>query len=376
MSLRVQATPFHMRAATFNRGNAWVARNGWTLSNVYSSVHEEVLAARSAVVLADITWRWRVTIEGPQVANFLARLATKNLAALSPGMATKALWLTDGGAVRGAGLFARFGREAFALAASAPDADWLAKGAALFGVTVRDISCEQGGLAIVGPYVVQVLRAAGLDCDLEPLGFRRLFWRGLDVTLSRWGEHEGYEIWCATDDGALVWDRLMKAGVDYGIMPAGLSAMDVLDIEAGILRPVRDFVAASETHACDPTAMSLNLETLIDTQYRDFNGRAAWAAVRDRETHVIAGIEIESETPAPYTPLQRTGAVVGHTLTSVYSPSLGRAIALAKVEKSAAASGTRLSLTLPPCAEVPEFRTVRACVSDLPFLPAPQQAAI
>ncbi|HET7334447.1 MAG TPA: glycine cleavage T C-terminal barrel domain-containing protein [Rhizomicrobium sp.] len=374
MTLGVMATPFHMRGAAFNRGNAWATRNGWTLSRVYSSVEDEALAARSAVVLSDITWRWRVTIEGAQAANFLSRLATKNLAELSPGMAAKALWLTDGGAVRGAGLFARFGREAFALAASAPDTDWIAQSAALFGVTVRDISPEQGGLAIIGPYAAHVLRAAGLACDLAPLAFRKLFWRGLDITLSRWGEHEGYEIWCAADDGLLVWDRLMKAGGGYGIVPAGLDAMDVLDIEAGILRPGRDYKAASDTHACAPTPMSLGLETLIDAERGGFNGRAAWAATRKNETHILAGIEIESETPAAHTPLQCAGAVVGHTLTSVFSPALRRAIALARIEKSAAAVGTQLSLTLAPCAQRPEFRTVHAYVAEMPFLPTPQMA--
>lgn len=374
MSLSVYATPFHMRAAAFNRGNVWMARNGWTLSAVYSSICEEALAARSAVVLSDITWRWRVTIEGAQAANFLARLATKNLAELSPGMAAKALWLTDGGAVRGAGLFARFGREAFALAASAPDLDWLVQGAAFFDVTVRDISAEQGGLAIIGPFATQVLRAAGLDWDLAPLAFRRLFWRGLDVTVSRWGEHGGYEIWCAADDGALVWDRLMKAGAGYGIMPAGLRAMDVLDMEGGILRPGRDYAAAVEPYAREPTATSLNLELLIDTKHSSFNGYASWAETRECETHTIAGIEIESERPAAYTPLQYDGTVVGHTLVSVYSPALRRAIALAKIEKSAAKPGTRLSLTLSPCSSAPEFRTVHACVSELPFLSIPQTA--
>lgn len=374
MIFGVKATPFHMRGAAFNRGNAWTTRNGWTLSRVYSSVEGEALAARSAVVMSDITWRWRVTIEGPQAANFLSRLATKSLAELSPGVAAKALWLADGGAVRGAGLFARFGREAYALAASAPDADWLAQGAALFGVTVRDISAEQGGLAIVGPYAAHVLRAAGLACDLAPLAFRKLFWRGLDITLSRWGEHEGYEIWCAAEDGPLVWDRLMKAGDGYGIVPAGLGAMDVLDIEAGILRPGRDYKAASDTHACAPTPMSLGLETLIDTEHGGFNGRAAWTAARENETYVLAGIEIESDTPAAHTPLQCAGVMVGHTLASVYSPALRRAIALAKVEKSAATTGTRLSLTLAPCAQVPEFRTVHAYVAEMPFLPAPQTA--
>ena len=71
------------------------------------------------------------------------------------------------------------------------------------------------------------LKAAELDADLEPLAFRKLSWRGIEVTVSRWGEHGGFEIWCAPDDGVLVWDRLMRAGAAYGIVPAGVSAIDL-----------------------------------------------------------------------------------------------------------------------------------------------------
>jgi hypothetical protein len=53
--------------------------------------------------------------------------------------------------VRGAGVIARYGRESFLLAASAPDLDWIAEAAAAYDVKLRDMN-DEGGLAIVGPY--------------------------------------------------------------------------------------------------------------------------------------------------------------------------------------------------------------------------------
>jgi aminomethyltransferase len=369
----LRATPFHVRSAALNRDNAWRNRAGFSLAASYGDISGEALAARMRVALADISWRWRVMLEGARAGEFLSRLLTRDTASLAPGTALKALWLGDAGGVRGAGAVARFGRDSFQLISAARDAEWLAQAAALFSIVPRDVS--EGGLAIVGPYARATLTAAGLDADLEPLAFRKRFWRGLDVTLSRWGEHGGYELWCKPDDGIVVWDRLMRAGAAFGIQPAGLAAMDLLDIEAGVARPERDYAPARDAFAESPTPRALGLEKLIDENHKSFNGRAAWLAAREKETMTLAGIEIDGDVPAPFSPLIRDGRAVGHAMTSAYSPSLRRAIALARIELASAAPGTALLVMLAPTLEIPEIRTVPARVAALPFLPAPDQIA-
>lgn len=364
----LRATPFHARAAAANRRNAWVVRNGVTLSADYGDVATEALYARLNVAVADISWRWRVMLEGPRAAKFLSRLVTRDAAELSPGMSLKALWLSDGGGVRGAGVVARHGRDSFQLIASAPDAEWIAAAADFFDVKFRDVSAETGGLAIVGRFARTTLEEAELAADIAPLAFRKLSWRGIDIALSRFGEHGGYEIWCAPDDGLLVWDRIMQAGRRFAIVPAGVAAMEVLDCEAGIARPQRDYVPARDGEADAPSPRALGLEKLIDAGHSRFNGCAAWLAACERETKTLAGVEISADTPAPFTPLLRDGAQIGHTLQSVYSPALRRAIALASVDIKSASPGTVLSLTLPPSMEVPELRKASARIVELPFL--------
>ena len=150
--MTLRATPFHARAADANRHNVWLSRNGVTLAERYDDVAEEALAARLNVVIADISWRWRVMLEGPTVEAFLSKLVTRDAAALAPGASFKALWLSDAGGVRGAGVVARLGRETFQLTASAPDRDWIASAAATMHVQMRDVSHESGGLAVIGPY--------------------------------------------------------------------------------------------------------------------------------------------------------------------------------------------------------------------------------
>ncbi|MDE2072574.1 MAG: aminomethyltransferase family protein [Alphaproteobacteria bacterium] len=372
----VRATPFHTRAAAANEGNAWVARNGATLARQYADARDEVLAARFRVGLIDISWRWRLMLEGTRAAECLSQVMTRDVSALAPGEALKALWLGDDGRVRGAGVAARFGKERFVLISAQSDAPWIEAAARRFAVAVCQISEAEGGLALVGPYAAATLERAGLDSALEPGRFRKLFWRGQEVTLSRFGEHGGYEIWCAADDGILLWDRLMRAGEPFGIEPLGMIAADALDLETGIARPGRDWRSPQpgRNHGFSPLA--LGLESLIDENHTLFNGRAMWLAGRDGETRRLAGIQIDGETPAPYTPLMRSGAAIGQTLSSAYSPALRRAIALALVDVSAAAPGTELKLTLSPSLEVPEFREAAVRVTALPFLPAPEPAVL
>ncbi len=368
----VQATPFHVRAAQMNRDNAWISRNGFTLCAAYDDCADEALAARTRVGIADISWRWRMAIEGGRAVEFLSRLLTRDPSALEPGNSAKALWLSDAGGVRGAGALARFGRESFQLVSVARDGDWIAQAASAFAIIPRVVA-DEGGLAIVGPYARATLLAAGLDADLAPLAFRKLFWRGLDVMLSRWGEHGGYELWCKADDGIAVWDRLMRAGAAFGLAPVGVAAMDLFDIEAGIARPGRDYAAARDPFATMPSPLALGLETLVDESHKGFNGREAWLRARLLEKRRLVGIAFDGEVPAPFTPLARDGKAVGHTMSSVFSPALRHAVALAQVDIGAVQPGTVLSLTLPPTRDVPELRAASARVASLPFLKASEQ---
>lgn len=364
----IRATPFHARTAAGNPVNRWIARNGFTLAQDYGDAQAEALAARANVVLADISWRWRVLLEGANASECLSRLMTKNVAPLLPGQSLKALWLNDGGAVRGAGVVARFASDQFLLASAATDSAWFAEAARQFGVSIGDVTQEEGGLALIGPYAETVLKACGLDVDVAPLNFRKLFWRGLDLTVSRWGEQDGYEIWCKGDDCLVLWDRLMRAGAPFGIRPAGAAALDILDIEAGVPRPERDYRPAVDGFAATPSPASLGLESLIEDAHEVFNGRAAWQVARSSENAALVGIEIDSEISASFTPLTHSGKVVGHTLTSVHSPVLRRAIGLAQIEKSFAVPGAEFSLPLPMSLERPVPQSALARVTSLPFV--------
>jgi aminomethyltransferase len=345
---RLRATPFHARVAEANRFNLWENRGGFTLA---SGDPQEALAARFGAVLGDVSWHGRASICGPRAGEFVSCLLTRDASRLRPGEALKALWLNDAGGVRGIGTIARLGPESFVLVSAVEDLRWIADAAALYNVTVRDVTEEEGVLTLLGPAAGKLLAAAGLPADLGALALRKYFWRGLDITLSRLSD--GYELWCAPDDALIVWDRIVKAGRSFALCLAGQGALDTLDLESGIVRPDRDFAPARDGFSPEPSPGSLGLGGLVDRDHV-FNGRAGGPE------KVLAGILLDSETPAPQTVLMRGGHVVGRTLGSLLSPALRRAIALAALDADTAAPRTALTAAGVTC------RT-----TALPFLPIP-----
>lgn len=362
----VGTTPFHERSAAANRGNLWCARNGVSVAESYDDLDTEVLAARTSALLTDVSWHWRVRLEGARAGDFLARLSTRDVRLLLPGEAARALWLADGGGVRGEGVIARESANSFLLTSSCEDREWIAAGAHIFNVTITDLSSITGALAIIGPCAQAVLAAAGLGHAPALLAFRKVSWRTDELVISHFGA--GIELCCSAGNALPLWDQLVQAGAAFGFAPSGVLALDILNVEAGLPQPALDYAPARTAAAEKPSPRSLGLDALIDEQNRQFNGRKGLLTA-EAEPRVLMGLEIEALSPAPHTPVMSGERIIGRTLNSVYSPMLRRAIALAQIEKESAKLGLPVWLALAPARERPDFTRVRASLVRLPFLP-------
>jgi aminomethyltransferase len=365
MSL-LRLTPFHECSAAANRGNLWCARNGVSVAAQYDDANAEALAVRTGAVLTDISWHWRVRLEGARVGEFLVRLLTHDARMLLPGESARTLWLADGGGVRGEGIIARESANSFLLVSSCDDREWVAAGAHLFGVTTTILSDVEGALAIIGPYAHAVLAAAGFGDAPPPLAFRKCGWRGYELAISRFGA--GIEFSCAAANAAALWEQLLRAGASSGLVPAGLLALDILNLEAGAPQPGLDYTPARAGHARKPLPRALGLQSLVDERNRQFNGRGALLAAAP-ESRSLMGVEIDANSHAPNTPVMTGERVIGRTLYSVYSPALRRAIALAQIEKKSTKPGLPIWLEVAPAHDRPEFTHVGGSLARLPFLP-------
>jgi aminomethyltransferase len=369
--MSVRPSPFHIRTAERNRDNVWCEKNGFTLAEHFGNADDEAMTARMSAIVSDISWRSSLILSGQRTKDFLSRLCTRDASSLEIDRAQKALWLNDAGAVRGAGVIARLAADEFLIVSAADDRNWIEQAASLFAVDVT-ASPREAGLAVIGPCAHQVLESAGLNPGLELLSVVQVNWDGIDVVLSRVGELGGFEIWSNPDDALLVWDRIVQAGRTAGILPAGAMAMETLDIEAGVARPWRDYEPARDASSPMPSPQALSLEKLVDPEHKAFNGYRGWSAsVRRPARRRIAGLVIEGDEPLSFAPIEKDGRRVGRTLTSRYSPSLRRAIALAEVDAALAVGMVALTVVAPPSLSASDVVRVKAQLSPLPFLPLP-----
>ena len=172
---------------------------------------------------------------------------------------------------------ARLGDQSFRLTAAEPNLRWLQDNAEGMDVTVEDVSESRAARSLQGPAARAILG----DVDL------RYFWHktaqvgGIPVGISRTGYTGdlGYELWVAVKDAVPLWDALIEAGTPHGIVPAGMLALDVARIEAGLMLIDVDYVPARKAliPAQTSSPYELDLGWTVDLKKERFIGRQALA---------------------------------------------------------------------------------------------------
>jgi aminomethyltransferase len=256
-------------------------------------------------------------------------------------------------------------------------------------VEIQDVTEKVATLALQGP-----LSRAILD-QVSPLDYGKLKYfrvapttvRGFPVTVSRTGYTGdlGYEIWVDNHYALKLWDSLVEAGADYGLTPAGVWALDIARIEAGLIMLDVDYHSAH--HALIESRKSspyeINLGWAVSATKGPFNGRRALIAERERgAAWGFVGLEIEwtsferqfarHHLPPQISnvawrtsvPVYRRGSQIGYATSGCWSPILKKPLALAHLEKPHFAPGTKVEIEI-----TVEHRRVRAnaVVRALPF---------
>jgi aminomethyltransferase len=210
---------------------------------------------------------------------------------------------------------------------------------------------------------------------------------GVSVVISRTGYTGdlGYEVWMDASEALPVWDALVAHGKPYGITPAGMLALDIARIEAGLILLDVDYVSARKAlipgQLSSPFELALGWTVSIDKQ--PFNGKPALAREKaDGPSWSLMGLEIDWLTLerlyedmglAPRVaaaasrvsvPVYDGSKQVGYATSSAWSPLLKRYIALAHLEASSATPGKELEFEI-----TVEHRRKRATASvrKLPF---------
>ncbi len=372
--------------------------SGYYAVSAYEGHHEhEYNAIRNAAALIDVSPLFKYRITGRDAARFVDRLITRDVSKMTPGQVYYTPWCDEHGKVIDDGTVARLEAQTFRWTAADPSLRWFTQNAAGMDVQVEDISEEIAALALQGPTAAGLLRAVA-GPGIDSLKYFRVMSGtigGVKVEISRTGYTGdlGYEIWMPAASAVRVWDALMSGGKPFDIRPAGMLALDVARIEAGLLLIEVDFFSSKKAMIPSQTysPFEMGLGRLVSLNKARFIGQQALRREHERgHRRQVVGLEMDwPEVEAIYeklglapsvgatasrtaVPVYRSGTQVGRATSSTWSPTLKKMIALATVDAPHYTVGTQLQMEV--TVEAVRHR-VKATVVKTPFFDPKRKTA-
>ena len=386
----LKITPFHARTSALCQSQAWRRWAGHMVASSYELLHDrEYHAIRSSAALLDVSPLYKYLVGGPDAARLLGRVVTRDVARMQPRQVVYTGWCNSAGKLIDDGTIARLDEREYRMTSADPGLRWLWENAVGMNVTIEDVSDSTAALALQGPSARVILEQL-TQTDLSPLKYFRLAHtavRGIPLTISRTGYTGdlGYELWLRAEDALPLWDALIDAGSSYGITPAGMLALDIARIEAGLMLLDVDYVSARRAliEGQKSSPFELNLAWTVKLDKGPFVGRESLAAEHARgAAWQFVGVEVNwdsleglyAEVGLPprlpsaawrtSVPLYVAGAQVGYATSGCWSPLLKKYIALGHLTSRYAKHGTALEMEI-----TVEHRRKRAiaAVAPTPF---------
>ena len=393
-------TAFHSRTLAQNRKMQWREWSGYFAASVYADYHDiEYNAIREQAALIDVSPLYKYEIHGRDAELLVNRVITRDATKLKVGQVYYTPWCDEAGKVVDDGTIHRLGTSAYRWTAADPQYRWLKLNAAGLEVEIEDVSESTAALALQGPLSRAVLEAATGEDFADLRYFRRREAKvgaiAIDVSRTGYTGDLGYELWVQADQAVELWDALVAAGKPFGIRPAGMIALDVVRLEAGLILLEVDYTSARHAMNTDQAYSpgEIGLGKLVDFEKGDFVGRRALLEERRSggPRRRLVGLEISwPDIDAMYNaqglppsapavvdrsaiPLFDTGGrQVGRITSHGWSPMLKKPIALASVPPAFERPGT--SLQAEWTVEARRGR-VGATVVQTPFLDLPRKRA-
>jgi aminomethyltransferase len=372
--------------------------SGYYAVSVYETHHEhEYNAIRNAAAVIDVSPLFKYRISGKDATKLVNRVIARDVNKVAVDQAIYCCWCDEQGKVIDDGTISRLGEDVYRWTAADPSMRWFHQNALGLDVRIEDISDQLAALAIQGPTSGRLLNAVA-DADIANLKYFRITQgkiAGVNVDISRTGYTGdlGYEIWIPWNDAPKVWDALVDTGRKFDLHAAGMLALDVARIEAGLILIEVDYFSSKkaliESRKYSP--YEIGLGRLVDLKKEYFIGREALEEEnRAGAKRLLMGLEINwddverlydaiglaprvpdtaSRVPVP---VYRGGSQVGRATSTTWSPTLKKMIALASISREHAAPGTELQMEF--TVEAVRHK-VRATTKQLPFFNPPRKTA-
>ena len=335
-------------------GATWTDWEGWAWAADFGDPVAEHQATRTACNLWDESPLRKWDLRGPDALALADTLFTNDMSALEIGQVRYGAICDDQGKMVMDGTVFNLG-DGHCLSVTSYDSDlaWFRQVASDRGldVEIEDRTAEMPHLQVQGPKARDVLRPITEGADVDALRYFRFVTDGVRVGgvpcwLSRTGYSGelGFELYCAVQDAAALWDAVIEAGRPHDLRPIGLSAIETLRIESGLLFPDIDYFP----HQTDPYEVRLDKVVKLD-KATDFVGREALRSIAaDGTPRLLVTLRIDGDQVPEYgAAVTVDGRDVGIVRSPCQSPTFDmEVIAMATVDRALADAGQRVEVAL------------------------------
>jgi len=391
-------TAFHNRTFALCHSLNYREWSGFYTVSSYEVHHEhEYNAIRNAAALIDITPLYKYIVQGRDATKLVNRVITRDINKVKQGQVIYCCWCDEQGKVIDDGTITRLEENKYRWTAADPSLRWFRQNGLNMDVQIEDVSERVAALALQGPTSGKLLKSvaeAGVSqIDIANLKYFRMTSgkiAGVPVDISRTGYTGdlGYEIWVPMNDSrdaVKVWDALMDVGRRFDIHPAGMLALDVARIEAGLLLIEVDYLSSKKALIPEQkySPYELGFGKMVHLEKENFVGKAAllqqqksgvarqlvglemdWVEIEERYEKFGLTPAAPAQASRVHVPVYLGSRQVGKATSTTWSPLLKKMIALASVDTAHSAPGTKLQMEI----TIEAVRQkVAAKVAKLPF---------
>jgi aminomethyltransferase len=361
-------------------GAKMVDFNGWDMPVEYPAaigcgIINEHMAVRTGVGIFDVSHMGDIRLAGPQALRAVQHISMNDAARLAVGQAQYSALLYPQATFVDDVIVHRLGEDEYLLVINAgtreKDFDWVRDNTRQFDCAVENLSDDFTQIAIQGPKGVDVLQKL-TDANLSAIKF---YWvtRGSvcglkNILIARTGytAEDGFEIYIPSDEtiGARVWNEILSAGKEFGIVPCGLGARNTLRLEGKL--PLYGHEISDTINVWEA-----GLDRFCKMEKAEFIGRAALEKGKaEGVKRTLVGLEMTERGIArdSYKVLDVAGREIGYVTSGSPSPFLKKNIALAYVPAEFALVGTAVKVEI-------RGQGVGAQVVPTPFYKRPKKSS-
>ncbi|MFL0593709.1 glycine cleavage system aminomethyltransferase GcvT [Staphylococcus caprae] len=335
MTEELKKTPLYQNY--IDSGAKIVEFGGWAMPVQFSSIKEEHNAVRYEIGLFDVSHMGEIEISGNEAFQFVQYILSNDANNLTDNKAMYTALCSEEGGIIDDLVTYKLADDRFLLIVNAANTDkdfnWISKQSKNFDVNVNNTSDEYGQLAIQGPKARDLVNEnVDIDVsDMKMFEFKQnvdLFGKKVILSQSGYTGEDGFEIYCKSEDTVDIWNQLLK----HNVVPCGLGARDTLRLEAGLPLHGQDLTESITPYE---GGIAFAAKPLIED---NFIGKSVLKDQKENgSTKRTVGLELLDKGIARtgYEVLNLEGNQIGVVTSGTQSPSSGKSIALAIIDRDA-----------------------------------------